>query len=119
MELNKTESFDPGTSTKRRRQLKNFVFDFGLLAVATRNIKQRLCQKIKKTFHLFFNYMFYILFLLISNSKNQVYAAILCHHPICKTDIYRQFLARYFAQIAVLWASSPANFRLVGDSWHS
>ena len=49
--------------------------------------------------------MFYILFLLISNSKNQACAAILRHHPICKTDIYRQFLARYFAQIAVLWAS--------------
>ena len=119
MELNKTESFDPGTSTKRRRQLKNFVFDFGLLAVATRNIKQRLCQKIKKLFQFFYNFMFYILFLLISNSKNQVCAAILCHHPICKTDIYRQFLARYFAQIAVLWASSPANFRLGGNFWHS
>ena len=48
MELNKTESFDPGTSTKRRRQLKNFVFGFGLFAVATRNIEQRPCQKIKK-----------------------------------------------------------------------
>ena len=63
MELNKTESFDPGTSTKRRRQLKNFVFDFGLLAVATRNIKQRLCQKIKKLFQFFiilcFIYYFY------------------------------------------------------------
>lgn len=48
--------------------------------------------------------MFYILFLLISNSKNQACAAVLRRHLICKTDIYRQFLARYFAQIAVLWA---------------
>ena len=45
--------------------------------------------------------------------------AILHSWLICKTDIYRQFLARYFAQIAVLWASSPANFRLDGNFWHS
>ena len=56
--------------------------------------------------------MFYILFLLICNSKNQACAAVLRRHPICKTDIYRQFLARYFAQIAILWASPPANFSL-------
>ena len=64
MELNKTESSDPGTSTKRRRQLKNFVFDFGLFAVVTRNIKQRLCQKTKKPLYLSYKYMFsyYILF---------------------------------------------------------
>ncbi len=59
MELNKTESSDPGTSTKRRRQLKNFIFGFGVFAVATRNIKQRLCQKTKKPFYLFYKYMFY------------------------------------------------------------
>ena len=63
--------------------------------------------------------MFYILFLLISNSKNQACAAVPHRHLICKTDIYRQFLACYFAQIAILWASSPANFRLGGNFWHS
>ena len=63
--------------------------------------------------------MFYILCLLICNSKNQACTAILRHHPIYKTDIYRQFLARYFAQIAVLWASPLANFRLSSNFWHS
>ena len=63
--------------------------------------------------------MFYILFLLIYNSKNQACTAVLRRHLICKTDIYRQFLARYFAQIAVLWASSSANFKLGGNFWHS
>jgi len=75
--------------------------------------------KNKKTYQLFYNYMFYMLFLLIYNSKNQACAAVLHRHLICETDIYRQFLARYFAQIAVLWASPLANFRLSGNFWHS
>ena len=61
--------------------------------------------------------MFYILFLLISNSKNQACAAVLRRYPICKTDIYCQFLARHFAQIAVLWVSWFGNLDYCHFEW--
>ena len=53
---------------------------------------------------MFLNYLLFIFQL-----KQPTYMATLHSWLICKTDIYRQFLARYFAQIAVLWVSWAAN----------
>ncbi|WP_153705683.1 MULTISPECIES: hypothetical protein [Eikenella] len=42
-----------------------------MFAVTTRNIKQRLCQKTKKPFYLFYKYMFLNYFLFYFNLRNQ------------------------------------------------
>ncbi len=54
--------------------------------------------------------MFYNYILFSLQFKWLPYTAILHSWLIWKTDIYRQFLAHHFAQIAVLWVSLPASF---------
>ncbi|EEG22834.1 hypothetical protein EIKCOROL_02489 [Eikenella corrodens ATCC 23834] len=56
-----------------------------------------------------YKYLFLNYFLFIFQFKRPTYTAILHSWLICKTDIYRQFLARYFAQIAILWGSWLGN----------